>query len=95
MSQLSNYLLIQSTRDSYESLLKVVLAMVPGYPASVRVGPGTEAPVRVRNRQETEPPKSWWVVTRTGHIPAGFWPGWNRTAVPIVRFLPLWLQLSI
>jgi hypothetical protein len=36
----------------------VVLAKVLGYPASVRVGPGTKALVWFRNRQESEPPKS-------------------------------------
>jgi len=59
----------------------VVLATVPGDPASVRV----------KNRKATEPAKSWRVVTRTGHIPAGFWPGWNRSKVPFSRFQPLWL----
>jgi hypothetical protein len=40
-------------------VLGVVLATDPGYPASVRVGPGTESPVRVRNHQGIRPALSW------------------------------------
>jgi hypothetical protein len=43
---------------------KVVLARVPGYPASVRVEPGPVAPVRVRNLQGTP----------TGQLMAGCYP---------------------
>jgi len=74
---------------------RVVLATVPGYPASVWVGTEPNAPVRVRNRQVTRPALSWRVVTRTGHRTVGVWLGWNRPAVPFMRFLQLWLQLSI
>jgi hypothetical protein len=37
----------------------LVLAMVPGYPASDWVGTEPKAPVRVRNRQATRPGDSW------------------------------------
>jgi len=39
----------------------LVLATVPGYPASVRVGTDPKAPVRVRNHQVTRPALSWRV----------------------------------
>jgi hypothetical protein len=38
---------------------KLVLATVPGYPASVRVGTGSATLVRVRNRQGTRTAHSW------------------------------------
>jgi hypothetical protein len=31
----------------------------------------------------------------TGHWTVGFWPGSNRTAVPTIWFIHIWLQLSI
>jgi len=34
-------------------------------------------------------------VTWTGNRTVGIWPGWNQTNVPNIRFLQLWLQLSI
>jgi len=59
---------------------RVVLATVPGYPASVRVAPGTNTAVRIGNPQGTELGNKRWVVTRTGPKPCVFWLGRNRTA---------------
>jgi len=39
----------------------VVLAMVPDYPDSVRVGTGTDTPVLIRNRQGCRRTVSWRV----------------------------------
>ena len=35
------------------------------------------------------------IVTRTGHKTVDFWPSWNWTVVPSLRFLLLWLQLGV
>ena len=39
--------------------LLLLLAAVPGYPASVQVGTGTESPVRVKNCQGNQLAVSW------------------------------------
>jgi hypothetical protein len=49
---------LQKNMSEVES---VVLAKIPGYPASVRVGTYPNALVRVRNSQVTEPTPSWGV----------------------------------
>ena len=51
--------------------LLVVLATVPGYPASVRVRPELRALVRVTNRHATRPADSWWA--KPGPIPVDPW----------------------
>ena len=53
-----------------ESWCWVVLATVPGYPASVRVGTDPKALVRVRNPKQPDPLWLGGFVTRTGHKPA-------------------------
>jgi len=78
---------------SYGSCL--VLATGPGNPPAVRVLTCCSVRFGSRTGQKPEPLLSWRVVTRPGHRTAVIWPGWNRTAVPNIRFLQLWLQLSI
>ena len=75
--------------------VRLVLATGPGNPPAVRVLTCGSVPFGSRTGQKPEPRLSWRVVTRPGHRTAGIWPGWNRTAVPNLRFLQLWLQLSM
>jgi len=60
----------------------IVLATVRGYPALVWVWNGTETPVRVRNRQGSEPDNEHCVITRTEPKCWGFWAGRYRTVGP-------------
>jgi hypothetical protein len=73
----------------------LVLATGPGNPPAVRVLTGGSVRFGSRPGQKPDPLCLGGFVTRTGHRTAGIWPGWNRTAVPNIRFLLLWLQLSI
>jgi hypothetical protein len=59
-------------------MMALVLAMVPSYPAAVRVGTKHEAPVWVRNHQGPGLGNLRQILTRTGHTTAG----WNLTASP-------------
>ena len=72
-----------------------VLATGPGNPPAVLVLTGGSVLFGSRPGQKPYPLCLGGFVTSTGHRSAGIWPGWNRTAVPIIRFLLVWLQLSI
>jgi hypothetical protein len=73
----------------------VVLATCPGNLAVVRDLTSGSVRFGSRTGQKPELLLSWRVVIRPGYRTAGIWPDWNRTAVPNIRFLQLWLQLSI
>jgi len=75
--------------------LQVVLATGPGNPPAVGVLTGGSFRFSFRPSQKPDPLCLGGFVTRTGHRTAGIWLGWNRTAVPNIWFLLLWLQLSI
>jgi len=71
--------------------MRIVLGTLPGYPASVQIGTGTENQVRVRNCQG-----AWTALSSRGCYPhrtlnRGLWPRWNWTAVTTIRFLHRWL----
>jgi len=61
----------------------LVLAMGPGSPPAVHLLAGSSVRLRSKPGQKPDPLCCGRVVARTGHWPAGFWPGWNRT---VVRF---------
>jgi hypothetical protein len=69
--------------------------MGPGNWPAVRVLTGGSVRLGTRPSQKPEPRLARRVVTRPGHRTAVIRPDWNRTAVPNLRFLQLWLQLSI
>ena len=73
----------------------IVLAAVPGFPALVRVGTGTETPVRGTNRQGTGTAQSWGVGYPDRTETSGFLAGLYPDCGSILRFLQLSLQLSI
>jgi len=73
---------------------EVVLATGPGNPPAVRDWTGNTVWCCSRPAQDPDQLCLGGVVTWTGHRTLGFWPGWNQTAVPTLRFLQLWLQLS-
>jgi len=75
--------------------LQLVLATGPGNPPAVRVLTCGSVRFGSRTGQKPDPLLSWWVVTWPGHRTAGIWPGWNRTTVPNIQFLQLWLLVSI
>ena len=62
-------------------------------PPAVRVLTGNSVWFCFRPGQQPHPHVSWGVGTRPGHKTAGIWPCWNRTAVPNLRFVHLWIQL--
>jgi hypothetical protein len=73
----------------------LVFATGLGNPPVVRVLTCGSVRFGSRTGQKPEPLWCWRVVTRPGHRTAGIWPGWNQTAVPNIRFVQLWLKLSI
>jgi len=75
--------------------VKQVLATGPGDPPVVPVLTSGWVRFGTRPCQKLDPLCLGGFGTRTGHRTAGIWRGWNRTAVPNIRFLLLWLQLSI
>ena len=74
---------------------QLVLATGPGNLPEVRVLTGSSVRFVSRPGQKPDPLCLGGVVTRTGHKPAVLWPGWNQPAVLTLRFLHLWLRLSI
>jgi hypothetical protein len=73
----------------------LVLAMCPGNSSAVMVLTGGLVWFGFRPSQKPDLLCHGRFVTQTGHRTAGIWPGWDRTAVPNIRFLPLYLQLGI
>ena len=73
----------------------VVLATGPGNPRAVQVLTGGSDWFGSRPGQKPNQLCLGGFVTRTGHRAVGIWPASNRTADPNIRFLLLWLQLSI
>jgi hypothetical protein len=67
----------------------------PGNPPASRVLTGGSVQFGSKPGQNPDPRLACRVVTRPRHRTAVIWPGWNRTAVPNLRFLQLWLQLCI
>jgi len=76
-------------------LTHLVLATGLGNPPAVRVMTGSSVWLSSRPSQKPESHLSWRVVTWPGHRTADICPLWNRTAVPNLLFLHLWLQFSI
>ena len=82
-------------QEMREHTPQLVLATGAGNPPAVRVLTCGSVRFGSRTGQKPEPLLSWRVDTRPGHRTTGIWPGWNRTAVPNLRFLQVWLQLSM
>ena len=77
----TSYSIIKSSQSSTVSS-SIVLATGPGSPPAVRVLTGGSVQFGSRTGQKPDPRCLGGFVTRTGHKPAVFWPGWNRTVVP-------------
>ena len=73
----------------------LVLAMGLGNLPAVRVLASGSVRFGSLPNQKPDPLCLGGFVTWTGHKPAGFWPGWNRTTVPTLQFVHICLQLSI
>jgi hypothetical protein len=66
---------------SWICAVRLVLAMVPGYPTAVQVGTGTMAHAQFLNCQGTEQPNDMWFQTPTILKTVVFWSGLaNRRA---------------
>ena len=72
--------------------LEVVLATGLGNPPAVQFLAGGSVRFGSLPSQKPDPLCLGGFVTRTGHKPEGFRPGWNWTAVPTLQFLHLCLQ---
>jgi hypothetical protein len=74
---------------------QVVLATSPGNPPVVQRLAGGLVWFGSRPGQQLDLFCLRGFVTRTGHKLAVFWPGWNRPAVPTLRFPHQCLQFSV
>jgi len=74
---------------------RVVLATGLGNPPAVWVLICDSVDFVSRTGQNPEPGLAWWVVSWPGHGTVGISLGWNRTTVPNLQFLQLWLHFSM
>ena len=78
--------------QNHQTRWRLVLATGRGNPPAVRLLAGGSVQFCAKPGQNPDPLCLGGFVTRTGHRTVGFWPGWNRTVVPNLRFPHLWLQ---
>jgi hypothetical protein len=90
-----NYGSVHCRQSAILHLSWLVLATGPGGTPAVRLFPGGSVQFGPRHCRKPDQLYLGGFVTRTRHRTVGFWPGWNRTAVPNIPFPQLWFQLSI
>ena len=72
-----------------------MLAMGPGNPPEPRALTGHSVQFSSRPSQNPDTLSPGGVVTQMRQRKVGLWLGWIRTAIPTIRFIHRWLQLSI
>jgi len=79
----------------HRELVQVVLATGPDTCPAVQFLLGISVWFGSRPGQKPDLFSLGRFVTRTEQRTVGFWPGWNRTAVPNIWLPHVWLQLSV
>jgi len=81
--------------QSFDDHCGLLLATGPGNRPAVQVLAGGSVQFGSRPGQKPDPLHLGGFITRTRHIPGGFWPGWNWPAITTLCFRNLGLQSSI